>query len=88
MTNYEIGMLLVVVACIISGRLGWVLAMDYWNNKLTKEIRAEIYEEFKKDYFDRFVVLFEEKVEIRSKEIAEEILKEKEKCKNESSGSN
>jgi hypothetical protein len=89
MGNYEIVLILFGIACAASIAIGWRLGADSVENRITKELRQEVYEEFKRDYFDRFVVLFDEKVEIRAQEIAQEtikqMIKEKEK-KNESIG--
>jgi hypothetical protein len=87
MSEAEIVLILIFCVAVASIRVGWVIAMEVFERRLTKEIRQEIYEEFKKDYFDKFLIAFEEKVELRAREIVEETLKEKEN-KDEGSGSN
>ena len=83
-----IGLMVVLAAASI--RLGWHFGVNHMVKKYTKELKQEAYEEFKKDHFDRFVALFEERVEIRAREIAHEIIDqmEEEEKNNESSGSN
>lgn len=86
MSQAEIVLILIFCVAVASIRVGWVIAMEVFERRLTKEIRQEIYEEFKKEYFDKFLMAFEEKVELRAREIAEETLKEKE-IKDESTDS-
>ena len=90
-TKYYIVMGLFLIGCLISGRVGWILATEYWEKKLTKEMREEAAEHFKKVFFDEFAQKFEEKVEARAVEIATMLYEEYEKenkDKDEDSGSN
>lgn len=89
--NYYIVMLLFLVGCAISIRMGWILATDHWQKRLTKEMREEAAEYFKKVFFDEFVQKFEDRVEARAVEIATMLFEEYEKenkDKDEGSGSN
>lgn len=81
---------LFLIACTVSIRIGWILALDCYEKRLTKEMRQEAAEYFQKQFFDEFVIRFEEKVETRAIEIATQMIEEldKENDKNESIGSN
>ena len=80
---------LFIVACAASIRIGWILAIDHYEKRLTKEMRQEAAEYFQKQFFDEFVARFEEKVEARAIEIATQMVEEleKENSENEGSGS-
>ena len=88
-TKYYIIMGLFLLGCLVSIRFGWTLATDYWDKKLTKEMREEAAEYFRKMFFEDFVKKFDEKVEARAVEIAVQMVEnyEKEK-KHEGSDSN
>lgn len=86
-TEFWIVIGLMAILAIASIRLGWHLGVNHMAKKYTKELRQQAYEEFKKDYFDRFVELFEIKVESRAREIAGEIIEEMEKKENKDEGS-
>lgn len=78
---------LMVILAIASIHLGWHFGVNHMAKKYTKELRQQAYEEFKKDYFDRFVELFEIKVESRAREIAGEMIEEMEEKENKDEGS-
>ena len=86
-TEFWVVITLIFIVAIASIRLGWVLAMETFSNRMTKELRTEAAEHFRKEYFDDFVRIFDEKVEIRAREIAEEIINEKKENNDESSSS-
>ena len=88
-TKYYIIMGLFLLGCVVSIRFGWVLATDYWDKKLTKEMREEAAEYFRKMFFEDFVKKFDEKVEERAIEIATQMVEDYKKEKeNEGSDSN
>jgi histone H3/H4 len=68
--KYQIIIILFVIGCLCSIRFGWVLSRNYFTQKLTKELRKEAVERFQKEFFDRFVIEFEERVETRAFEMA------------------
>ena len=86
-TEFWIIIGLMVILAIASIRLGWHFGVNYMVKKYTAELKQQAYEEFKKEYFEHFVELFEIKVESRAREIAGEIIEEMEKKENENEGS-
>lgn len=86
MSDYYIVMILFCIGFAISMRMGWLMATDYWNARLTKELRAEAVEYFRKEYYDLFVKKFEERVEAYIAENA--VTAEKEENNDESISSN
>ena len=86
-TKFWIIMGLMAILAIASIRLGWHFGVNHMVKKYTKELKQQAYEEFKKDYFDHFVELFEIKVESRAREIAGEIIEEMEEKENKDEGS-
>ena len=68
-------MFVLAVASII---VGWNMAVNFIDEKFTKEMREEAAANFRKEYFEKFVALFEERVEERALELAQEMIKEKE----------
>ena len=74
--KYQIVMTLFVIGCLVSARLGWLLSKNFFEQRLTKEMREEAAEYFKKTFYDEFVQKFNEKVEARAFEIASIMLEE------------
>ena len=86
--RYHIIMALFLIGCGICVRIGWLAATEYWDRRLTKELKAEAAEHFKQVFFDEFVVKFEERVEARAVEIATQLYEDYEKEKEKDNGKN
>ena len=77
--KYQIVMILFVVGCFCSMRIGWILSKNFFEQRLTKEMRDEAAEYFRQTFYDEFVQKFEERVEARAMEIASVMLEEYQK---------
>ena len=84
-SQYYAVMFLFLAGFAIAMRMGWLLATNHWDKYMTRELRAEAVEHFRKEYYDLFVKKFEEQVEARANEIAIAFLEDLEKEKNDES---
>ena len=87
-TTYHIVMILFLIGLFSAWRIGWIMATEYFERRLTKELRQEAAEYFQKQFFDEFVARFEEKVEARAIEIATQMVEELEKENSENVSKN
>ena len=90
--NYFIVMVLFLIGCAITMRMGWLMGVHFASSQFTKERAAAIDEEIRQKYYARLEEKFKIAVEKRAREIVDECfakMKEQEKeNKNEGSGSN